>query len=106
MKKFVLLFHGYEAATAHREVAWNRWLQHRAASFADVGNGFSPGRRITNDATEELTLRTNPVSGFSIVVAEHIDAAEQLIEGCPIVDSVTLYEALHQTRTTMKGKTP
>ncbi len=36
----------------------------------------------------------NPASGYSIVNAENIDAAEQLLEGCPIVDSVSFYEAL------------
>lgn len=94
MKKFILLYHGYEAPTPHREAAWNTWLQRRAASVADVGNPFGPGRRITKDTTDEFSLASNPASGFSIVLAEHIDAAEQLLEGCPIVDSVTLYEAL------------
>ena len=92
MKRFILLYHGYEAPAPHREAAWNRWLQRRAANVADVGHSFGPGRRITNDTTEEFSLASNPASGFSIVVAEHIDAAEQLLEGCAIVDSVTLYE--------------
>ncbi|MGI9616810.1 MAG: hypothetical protein ACR2QO_28100 [Acidimicrobiales bacterium] len=92
MKRYILLFHGNEAATSHRRAAWNAWLQRRAASIADVGSPFGPGRRITNDTTEEFSLASNPASGFSIVVAEHIDAAEQLLEGCPIGDSVTLYE--------------
>ena len=79
---------------SHRETAWNTWLQRRAASVADAGNPFGPGRRTTNDTTDEFSLASNPANGFSIVVAKHIDAAEQLLEGCPIVDSVTLYEAL------------
>ena len=71
----------------------DNWFQRRAASFADVGNAFGPGRQITNETTIELSLSSNPASGYSIVNAEHIDAAEQLLEGCPIVDSVSLYEA-------------
>ncbi|MCP3939336.1 MAG: hypothetical protein GY708_28640 [Actinomycetia bacterium] len=94
MNRFILLYHGYEAPTPHRVAAWNTWLRRRAASVADVGSPFGPGQRITNDTVDEFSLASNPVSGFSIVVAEHIDAAEQLLEGCPIVDGITLYEAL------------
>ena len=63
-------------------------------SSADVGNRFGPGRLITNERTIELSLSSNPASGYSIVNAEHIDAAEQLLERCPIADGVSLYEAL------------
>ncbi len=94
MKKFVLIYHGYDTATLEAGAAWNDWFQRRAASFVDVGNPFGPGREITIDGTVELMLASNPASGYSIVSAEHIDAAEQLLEGCPIVDSITLYEAL------------
>lgn len=94
MKKFILIYHGYETSTPEVLEAWTEWFQRRAASFADVGNSFGPGRQITNDRTIELSLSSNPASGYSVVNAEHIDAAEQLLERCPIVDRVSLYEAL------------
>ncbi len=94
MKKFVLIYRGYEASTAEVVDAWQRWFRRRAVSFIDSGNSFGPGRRVTRDATIEMSLRSNPASGYSIVEAEHIDAAEQLLEGCPIVGNVCLYEAL------------
>ena len=94
MKKFVLIYHGYNTSTPELVAAWNDWFQRRAASFADVGNTFGPGRKITNEGTIEWSLSSNRASGYSIVNAEDIDAAEQLLEGCPIVDSVSLYEAL------------
>lgn len=74
VKTFVLIFHGYADPSPELVAAWDDWFRRRAASFADVGRAFGPGR--------------------SIVVASHIDAAEQLLEGCPIVESVSLYEAL------------
>ena len=94
MKRFILIYHGYDTSTPELVEAWSNWLQQRAASFADVGNPFGPSRQITNEATIELSLSSNPASGYSIVNAENIDAAEQLLEGCPIVDSISLYEAL------------
>ena len=94
VKKFILLYHGFEIPNPHRAAAWDQWLQRRGASFSGIGSAFGPGRRVSNETVEEFSLATNPASGFSIVVARHIDAAEQLLEGCPIVDSVSLYEAL------------
>jgi len=94
MKRFVLIYHGYEPSTPELGAAWENWFQRRAASFVDLGNAFGPGRQITTDRTIELSLSSNLASGYSIVCAEHIDAAEQLLEGCPIIDSVSLYEAL------------
>lgn len=74
--------------------AWNDWVPRPAASFAEVGSSFGPGRQITNETIVEWSLASNPASGYSIVNAPNIDAAEQLLEGCPIVDSVSLYEAI------------
>ncbi len=94
MTKFVLLYHGYTPPLPGRQAAWSVWLQRRAASFVDVGTAFGPGRLVTSDQTFELSLTSNPVSGYSVIEAGHLDAAEQLLEGCPIADSVSLYEAL------------
>lgn len=94
MKKFILIYHGYETPAPEHVEAWSHWFQRRAASFADIGHSFGPGRQITNDTTIEMSLSSSPASGYSIVNAENIDIAEQLLEGCPIVESVSLYEAL------------
>ncbi len=94
VKKFVLIYHGHDTSTPEVVAAWDDWFQRRAASFADVGHAFGPGRMITNETTVEWSRSSNPASGYSIVNAPNIDAAEQLLEGCPIVDSVSLYEAL------------
>ena len=50
------------------------------------------GREVSF-GTIELSLGSNPANGYSIVRAPHLDAAEQLLERCPIVESVSLYEA-------------
>ncbi|MGI9611877.1 MAG: hypothetical protein ACR2QO_03135 [Acidimicrobiales bacterium] len=92
MKKFLLIFHGYQRSTPEYTCAWNDWFQRRKSSIVETGT-FGPGREITNDRTIEMTLASSSASGYSIVTAKHLDAAEQLLEGCPIVDSVTLYEA-------------
>ena len=68
MKKFVLIYHGYETSTPELVEAWSDWFQRRGASFADVGNPFGPGRQVTNEATIELSLFSNPASGPRLLV--------------------------------------
>ena len=94
MKRFVLVHHGYLPPTPSVRAAWDEWVRRRVDSIADIGCAFGPGRLVTPDRTYELTLSSNPASGYSVVWAEHLDAAEQLLEGCPIADSVSFYEAL------------
>lgn len=94
MSKFVLIYHGHETPTPETRDAWNSWFRRRASHFVDVGYSFGPGRHITDEMTIEFSLSSNPASGYSIVDAEHLDAAEQVLERCPIVDSVTIYPVI------------
>ena len=94
VKKFVLVHHGHLPPTPSVRAAWDEWVQRRSANIADLGGSFGPGRLVTNDRTFELTVSTNPASGYTIVWAPHLDAAEQLLEGCPIADSVSVYETI------------
>ena len=86
---FVLIYHGYPASSA-----WDTWFQRRVANFVDVGHAFGLGRMVTPETTIEWSQASNLASGYSVVIAPHIDAAEQLIEGCPIVEGVSIFEAL------------
>ena len=93
MTKFVLLYHGYAPPLPGQLAAWNCWFQRRATHMVHPGATFGPGRLVTAEQTFDLSLTSNPASGYSIVEAAHLDAAEQLLEGCPITDSVSIYEA-------------
>ena len=94
MKKFVLIFDGYETSTSEAVEAWRRGFDAAQRASSTSAADSARERTVTNETTIELSLSSNPASGYSIVNAEHIDAAEQLLEGCPIVNSVSLYEAL------------
>ena len=94
MKKYVFLYNGYDASTPELEQKWHDWFTLRADSFADPGNPFGPGRSVTPDLTATDINQTHAVSGYSIVNAATRSDAEALLEGCPIVDSVHVYEAL------------
>jgi hypothetical protein len=61
--------------------------------FVDSGNPFAGGLEVTRDGSHELSSSDAAATGYSIVSAESIEAAERLLEGCPYRTSVRLYEA-------------
>lgn len=91
MKKFVFLYQGTADAPDAMQ-AWGEWFAANSSSFVDVGNPFGEGRVIANNGGSSVDA--SPVTGYSIVSAESLDAAEKLLDGLPTIDSVRIYEAL------------
>ncbi|MDH3260504.1 MAG: hypothetical protein OEM81_14120 [Acidimicrobiia bacterium] len=93
MKKFVFLYYGYAEPTQETMDAWMAWFGTVGEHLVDSGNPFGPGREVTTGTTNELTAEASPITGYSIVNADSMDDAEKLLAGCPIIDSVRIYEA-------------
>ena len=94
MSKFILLFQGYQEPTAEVVAAWQGWFAKVGESFIDSGNPLGAGREVTKSGSTALTPDMNPATGYCIVNAEDLDAAERLLEGCPIIDSARIYQAM------------
>ena len=93
MKKFVILNYGFETPTPEIMKAWMDWFAAVGPHMVDSGNPFSMGREITKDGSRDLPLEPTSITGYCIVNAESLDDAQKLLEGCPIIDSVRIYEA-------------
>lgn len=94
MSKFILLFQGYQEPTPEVMTAWQDWFAAVGESFVDSGNPLGAGREVTKSGSTALTAEMSPATGYCIVSAEDMDAAERLLEGCPIIDSARIYEAM------------
>ena len=91
MKKFMLLHFGFEKPTPEIMAAWKTWF----ASIADkqVGQGgFSGGREISSGGTRDLPWNRESITGYNIIEAESLDAAENLARGNPFIESIRVYE--------------
>ena len=95
MKKFVLLHQGFEPPTPEIHEAVGKWMASVGDSFVDRGSPFVGGVEITKEGRSELTLESDsPTTGYAIVEAESLEAAEKLVEPLPIIDSIRIYEAM------------
>jgi hypothetical protein len=94
MKKFLLLFHGWEEPTPEVMQAWGAWFGTVGDAFVDSGNPFRGGLEVTKTGSTTLTPEMKPAVAYSIVNAPSLDDAEKLLDGCPIIDSVRIYEAV------------
>lgn len=91
MKKFVLLHFGFENPTPKIMDAWNAWF----ASIADqtVENiGFGGGREISKSGTRNLPWGMESITGYSVIEAESLDAAEEIAKSNPFISSIRIYE--------------
>jgi hypothetical protein len=97
MKKFVFLYMGQaqtEAPTAEGMKAWGDWFASVGEHLVDSGNPFGTGREVTSGGAIDLGAEASSITGYSIVTAADLDAAQKLLDGCPIGTGVRVYEAM------------
>ena len=90
MKKFMLHF-GFEKPTPEIMGAWQKWFESIADKQVDQG-GFSGGREISKDGTKELPWDMECITGYNIIEAEDLDAAEKIAHSNPFIASIRVYE--------------
>lgn len=91
MKKFLLLHFGFEPPTPEIMAAWNRWFESIADKTVDQG-GFGSGREISKSGTQDLPWDRESITGFNIIEAEDLDAAEKIAQSNPYISSIRVYE--------------
>ena len=94
MKKFVFLYQGFGESTPDAMQAWGAWSARVGEQMVDSGNPFGAGRQVTPDGASDLSDEADPITGYSIVTAADLDAAQKLLDGCPMGTGVRIYEAM------------
>lgn len=94
MKKFLMLSYGYVEPTPETMAAWMAWFEKVGDHIVDSGNPLANCREVTSTGSRDLTPEMGAAVGYSILSADTREDAERLLEGCPIIDSVRLYEAM------------
>jgi hypothetical protein len=91
VKKFMFLHFGFEKPTPEIMQAWKAWFQSVADKQVDQG-GFMGGREISKDGTRDLAWDMESITGYNVIEAESLDAAEALAQSNPFIASIRIYE--------------
>ena len=92
MAKFVLAYHGggmpeTEAEQAAVMAAWGAWFSGLGEAVLDGGNPVAMTRTVASDRSVSDGGGANPLSGYSLLQADSLDAAVEMAKGCPILAS-------------------
>lgn len=102
MNKYVLAYRGggdmapSEAEQAQIMQAWMGWFGQLGATVVDGGAPFGPSSSIGADGAVR-PVGADALTGYSVLQADSLDAAQELAKGCPVLASggmVDVYEAV------------
>lgn len=102
MPKFVLAYHGSpqfntkEEGAAHM-IAWQKWSQGLGDAVVDPGTPVGPSMTVSLDEVVDGG-GSNPLSGITILQANTMDDALELVKDCPHLDAggtIEVAEALN-----------
>ena len=91
MKKFMFLHFGFEKPNPEIMNAWKAWFESISEQQVEQG-GFSRGREISHNGTRDLPWDKEAITGYNIIEAENLEAAEKLARNNPFIASIRIYE--------------
>ncbi len=100
MTNFVLLYTGGGMPESEEEketmmAAWGAWYEGMEEAIVDGGNPFSASRNVTDKGVSDGSVSDPPVTGYTIISADSLDAAVEKVENHPHVrfgGQVTIHE--------------
>ncbi len=94
MKKFMFLHFGFEKPTPEIMGAWGKWFESIADKTVDQGGHFSGAREISKSGTRDLPMGMESITGYTIIEAADLDAAEKIAQDNPYIASIRVYEIM------------
>lgn len=101
MPKYVFAYHGTgkipetDEEGAQLMADWEAWFASMGEAVIDMGNPVGESTTVTaNGVVNEGG--PNPISGYSLIQADTVEAAAELAKGCPILvdGSIEIAEAM------------
>ncbi len=92
MANYLLAYHGggmpeNEAEGAKVMQAWMTWFGTLGGAVVDGGNPSGAAKTINANGSVTDGGGANPITGYSVVSADSLDAAVKMAAGCPILAS-------------------
>ncbi|MEX3316269.1 YciI family protein [Sulfitobacter sp. PS-8MA] len=89
MPDFIFAYHGGKSPESQEEsdkamAAWGAWFEEMGPQIVNPGNPVGMSKTVSADGIAD-NGGANPLSGFTVVRADDIDAACKIAKGCPMV---------------------
>ena len=105
MPKYILIYKGEATDMADMTeeqqgevmAKWGAWMQNVGSAMSDLGSPFGPGQSQVDDGTSGTAA---PLTGYTIVEADSMDAAKALTVGHPFLSegkgdyAIDIYELM------------
>lgn len=93
MPKYVIAYlGGKQAVSAEARTAqmakWKAWVEELGERMVNPGMPLGQGKLVTSDGVSERG--PNPLTGFSIVLADNMGAALDIAQRCPFLEIGTI----------------
>lgn len=94
MPNYMLAYHGGKMPETPEEGAavmekWGAWFGGMGDAVVDGGNPVGISKTVGVDGVAD-NGGSNPLSGYSIITADNMEAATKLAAGCPIIEHGTV----------------
>jgi hypothetical protein len=94
MPKFLFAYHGGKMPETEADIAaemkrWRDWMDGLGDALVDPGNPVGMSKTVSVDGIASDGIASdggaNPVSGYSLVMADDLNMALAMAAGCPMV---------------------
>ena len=94
MSEFIIAYHGGKKpespeAGAELMARWQGWIEGLGAAMVNPGTPVGMSKTVSSSGVAD-DGGANPLSGFSIVQADSLDAAIDMAKGCPHLEMGTV----------------
>ena len=94
MSEYIFAYHGGKKpespeAGAELMARWRAWMEGLGTAFVNPGAPVGMSKTVSSSGVAD-DGGANPLSGFSIVQADSMDAAVEMAKGCPHLEMGTI----------------
>ena len=75
--------------------AWMGWFSKLGEAVTEMGAPTIPGKMVSKGGNESIS--DNPITGYTIITADNLDATVDLAHGCPSIPDggqIAVYELI------------
>ena len=88
MAKYLLVYYGGKMETDPKRVEksmanWMKWFAGLGKAVVDGGAPTQPGKIVSSTSVKSVGAK--PVSGYSLLQADSLDAAVAMAKSCPVI---------------------